>query len=89
MEWLGYESHLLSLTILPGSQPDSEVPKGLYPTKVIQSSGRVAYVVQAYAYTKYLGNLSLTFDSEGELTHIEGNPILVDSSIEQVYILTV
>ncbi|XP_046630532.1 protein 5NUC-like isoform X1 [Neodiprion virginianus] len=66
-----------------GTQPDSEVSEGLYPTPVIQSSGRTVYVVQAYAYTKYVGNLSLTFDSEGELTRIEGNPILLDSRIEQ------
>ncbi|XP_046753218.1 protein 5NUC-like [Diprion similis] len=66
-----------------GTQPDAEVSEGLYPTPVIQSSGRKVYVVQAYAYTKYIGNLSMTFDSEGELTRIEGNPILLDSRIEQ------
>lgn len=67
-----------------GIQPDLEVPEGLYPTEVIQKSGRKVYVVQAYAYTKYLGNLTVTFDDKGEVTNINGNPILVDSSIEQV-----
>lgn len=67
-----------------GKQPDLEVPEGLYPTEVVQKSGRKVYVVQAYAYTKYLGNLSVTFDSKGEVTDIKGIPILVDSSIEQV-----
>lgn len=67
-----------------GIQPDLEVPEGLYPTEVIQKSGRKVYVVQAYAYTKYLGNLTVTFDDKGEVTDINGNPILVDSSIEQV-----
>ncbi|XP_050489255.1 protein 5NUC-like isoform X1 [Bombus huntii] len=66
-----------------GIQPDLEVPEGLYPTEVIQKSGRKVYVVQAYAYTKYLGNLTVTFDDKGEVTYINGNPILVDSSIEQ------
>ncbi|KAK2577173.1 hypothetical protein KPH14_003330 [Odynerus spinipes] len=66
-----------------GKQPDAEHPEGFYPTEVTQDSGRKVYVVQAYAYTKYLGNFSVTFDSNGEITHIEGNPILVDSSIEQ------
>ena len=66
-----------------GIQPDLEIPEGLYPTEVIQKSGRKVYVVQAYAYTKYLGNLTVTFDDKGEVTNINGNPILVDSSIEQ------
>ncbi|XP_014477407.1 PREDICTED: protein 5NUC-like [Dinoponera quadriceps] len=66
-----------------GDPPDSEVPEGYYPTEVKQKSGRTVYVVQAYAYTKYLGNFSVSFDASGEVTHIEGNPILVDSSVEQ------
>nr|XP_012139774.1 PREDICTED: protein 5NUC-like [Megachile rotundata]XP_012139775.1 PREDICTED: protein 5NUC-like [Megachile rotundata]XP_012139776.1 PREDICTED: protein 5NUC-like [Megachile rotundata]XP_012139777.1 PREDICTED: protein 5NUC-like [Megachile rotundata]XP_012139778.1 PREDICTED: protein 5NUC-like [Megachile rotundata]XP_012139779.1 PREDICTED: protein 5NUC-like [Megachile rotundata] len=66
-----------------GKQPDVEVPEGLYPTVVTQKSGRKVYVVQAYAYTKYVGNFTVTFDTEGEVTNIKGNPILVDNSIEQ------
>lgn len=72
------------LLLFSGTHPDSEIPAGLYPMAVTQSSGRIVYVVQGFAYTKYVGNMSLTFDSEGELIHIEGNPILLDSSIEQV-----
>lgn len=67
-----------------GKEPDIEVPSGLYPTVVKQPSGRKVYVVQAYAYTKYLGNLSIDFDSQGEIENIIGSPILVDSSIPQV-----
>ncbi|XP_076655234.1 protein 5NUC [Halictus rubicundus] len=66
-----------------GKQPDLETPEGLYPTKVVQKSGRSVYVVQAYAYTKYLGNFTVKFDPKGEVTEIKGNPVLVDSSIEQ------
>ncbi|XP_029168931.1 protein 5NUC-like [Nylanderia fulva] len=66
-----------------GKPPDSEVPEGFYPTEIIQKSGRKTYVVQAYAYTKYLGNFSVSFDARGEVTHIEGNPILVDAKVEQ------
>lgn len=69
-----------------GKQPDIEVPEGLYPTEIVQKSGRKVYVVQAYAYTKYLGNFTVIFDSKGEVTDIVGNPILVNSSIEQVNI---
>lgn len=69
-----------------GEQPDLEVPEGFYPTEVVQKSGRKVYVVQAYAYTKYLGNFIVSFDAKGEVTHIEGNPILVDASIKEVRI---
>ncbi|KAG5325745.1 5NTD protein, partial [Pseudoatta argentina] len=66
-----------------GKSPDVEVPEGFYPTEIMQKSGRKVYVVQAYAYTKYLGNFSVSFDIKGEVTHIEGNPILVDAKMEQ------
>ncbi|XP_071578514.1 protein 5NUC [Temnothorax nylanderi] len=66
-----------------GLPPDVEVPEGFYPTEVAQKSGRKVYVVQAYAYTKYLGNFSVSFDIRGEVTHIEGNPILVDANVEE------
>ncbi|XP_057320814.1 protein 5NUC-like [Microplitis mediator] len=66
-----------------GTAPDQEVPEGLYPTTVVQKNGRKVYVVQAFAYTKYLGNLSIVFDSEGEIKQIEGNPILVNHEIEK------
>lgn len=66
-----------------GKEPSLEIPEGFYPTEVVQKSGRKTYVVQAYAYTKYLGNLDIKFDEKGEITHIEGNPILVDGKIKQ------
>ncbi|XP_017884500.1 protein 5NUC-like [Ceratina calcarata] len=66
-----------------GKQPDTEVPEGLYPTEIKQKNGRKVYVVQAYAYTKYLGNFTVNFDRNGEVTSISGNPVLVNSSIEQ------
>lgn len=39
-------------------------------------------IVSAYAYGKYLGELSAVFDDEGKLTKAEGEPILLDASIE-------
>lgn len=64
-----------------GPQPDIEVPVGLYPTTVIQPGGKKVYVVQAYGYTKYLGDLSIDFNNRGDITRIKGTPILVDSSV--------
>lgn len=63
--------------------PSSEEPSGNYPTLVTQSNGKVVPVVQAYAYTKYLGYMNLTFDSDGKLTDYPGKPILLDHTWPQ------
>lgn len=66
-----------------GTTPDSEEIIGPYPTYVKQKSGRMVPVVQAYAYTKYLGKLLIKFDHRGEVLNIKGNPILLDNTIPQ------
>lgn len=45
--------------------------------------GRRVPVVQAYAFGKYLGFLKVTFDDAGNVVRSTGNPILLDSSIQQ------
>jgi len=47
-----------------------------YPTMV----GNVP-VVSAYAYSKFLGHLVLTFDDAGNLKEASGEPILLDASV--------
>ena len=53
----------------------SDRAKGAYPMMV----GDVP-VVQAYAYSKYLGELTVTFDDAGNVTAAIGEPILLDAS---------
>jgi len=67
---VGGHSH----TLLSNS---SDRAKGPYPTMV----GNVP-VVQAYAYSKYLGHLTLTFDDAGNVTSATGDTILLDASVE-------
>ena len=38
-------------------------------------------VAQAYAYTKYLGHLTVAFDDDGNVTAASGDPILLDASV--------
>lgn len=64
-----------------GKAPDVEVAEGMYPTIVVQDSGRLVPVVQAYAYTKYLGHLYLNFDKNGEMSNYEGSPLLLNDSV--------
>ena len=49
-----------------------------YPTMV----GDVP-VVQAYAYSKYVGHLVVTFNAEGEVVSAEGDTILLDASVAE------
>lgn len=66
-----------------GSPPSTEVPEGPYPFMVTSDEGRQVPVVQAFAFGKYLGFLKVTFDDDGEVVKVSGNPILLDSSIPQ------
>lgn len=40
-------------------------------------------VVQAYAYSKYVGHLTLTFDDAGNVTASSGDTILLDASVAE------
>ena len=65
---VGGHSHTLFSNTIEGAEK--------YPTMV----GNVP-VVSAYAYSKYLGHLVLTFDDEGNLKEASGEPILLDASV--------
>ena len=68
---------------IAGKEPSIEESQGDYPTMVTQASGRTVPVVQAYAFGKYLGNLKVTFNDDGEVIATSGQPILLDKSIPQ------
>lgn len=53
---IGGHSHTF---LFSGEQPNIEKPEDKYPVMVTQTSGKVVPVVQAYAFTKYLGFLDL------------------------------
>ncbi|TRD14637.1 bifunctional metallophosphatase/5'-nucleotidase [Palleronia caenipelagi] len=57
---------------------DMEGAEGPYPTMVGDTA-----IVQAYAYGKYLGELSVTFDDDGKITEATGAPVLIDAGIEE------
>ncbi|HRO15264.1 MAG TPA: bifunctional metallophosphatase/5'-nucleotidase [Paracoccus sp. (in: a-proteobacteria)] len=60
---------------------DMKGAAGPYPTMVKGADGAQVPVATAYAYSKYLGHLTLTFDDAGKLTAAEGRPILLDAGI--------
>ncbi|TPW31094.1 multifunctional 2',3'-cyclic-nucleotide 2'-phosphodiesterase/5'-nucleotidase/3'-nucleotidase [Martelella alba] len=55
---------------------------GPYPTKVTNPAGVEVPIVTAYAYSKYLGDLNVTFDDNGVVTAASGDPILLDASFQ-------
>ncbi|WP_370678054.1 bifunctional UDP-sugar hydrolase/5'-nucleotidase [Pleomorphomonas sp. PLEO] len=55
---------------------------GPYPTLVKSPSGVEVPVVTAYAYSKYLGDLTVTFDDKGVVTAAQGAPLLLDASVK-------
>jgi 5'-nucleotidase / UDP-sugar diphosphatase len=71
---VGGHSH----TLLSATDPRRA---GAYPTWVDGQMGALVPVVQAYAYSKYVGHLVLTFDDAGNLKFAEGDTILLDASV--------
>ncbi|MEM9999369.1 MAG: 5'-nucleotidase C-terminal domain-containing protein [Pseudomonadota bacterium] len=52
-----------------------------YPVMVQNPSGQDVPIVQAYAYSKYLGELRVTFDDDGNVVRAAGEPHLLDASV--------
>lgn len=63
--------------------PSVEQPRESYPFMVTQTSGRRIPVVQAGAFTKYLGKLMLVFDEDGDVISATGNTQLLDSTVAE------
>nr|XP_014096986.2 apyrase isoform X3 [Bactrocera oleae]XP_036221523.1 apyrase isoform X3 [Bactrocera oleae] len=78
---VGSHSHTFLYTgdKLPG--PDT--PYGPYPTEVVHENGHRILIVQAAAYAKYVGNITVYFDDEGNVVDYSGAPIYMGSSVPQ------
>lgn len=71
---IGGHSH----TLLSNTQ---EKASGPYPVVVQNPEGKDVPIVQAYAYGKFLGEIDVTWDDDGNLVKAEGEPILLDASV--------
>jgi 5'-nucleotidase len=54
-----------------------------YPTVVESPNGKPVQIVQAYAYSKYLGELTVEFDDNGDVTDVDGAPWLLNSVVPE------
>ncbi|MEM7522498.1 MAG: 5'-nucleotidase C-terminal domain-containing protein [Pseudomonadota bacterium] len=71
---VGGHSH----TYLSASDPKRA---GAYPTWVSNADGVLVPVVQAYAYSKYVGELTVDFDDEGNVLFASGDTTVLDASV--------
>ncbi len=71
---VGGHSH----TLLSSTDPKAAGP---YPTLVKNPSGVDVPIVTAYAYSKYVGDLTVTFDDNGVVKSTSGAPKLLDASV--------
>ncbi len=56
----------------------SDKAAGPYPTVV-----NGVQIVQAYAYGKFLGELNVTFDDDGNVVSAEGEPLIMDNAVTE------
>ena len=89
---VGGHSHTFLYTPTGPDDTPPETPAGQYPTYVenVRAVGKIIPVVQAKAFTKYLGHLRLRFDAYGDLmTPVDGEgvafakPHLMDSKVKE------
>ncbi|MCA8878904.1 MAG: 5'-nucleotidase C-terminal domain-containing protein [Rhodobacteraceae bacterium] len=57
---------------------DDDKAAGPYPTMVGDTA-----IVQAYAYGKFLGELTVVFDDAGKLVSAQGAPLLMDAAVTE------
>lgn len=77
---IGGHSHTF---LYSGTVPDIDPSEGPYPVMVKNNEGRDVPVVQAYAYTKYLGYMKVEFDADGKLVSFDGSPILLNGAVDR------
>ena len=65
-----------------GKPPSIDKPYGPYPI-LVKSGNHTTAIVQAFQYGKYLGHLKCIFNEDGDLIRWNGNPILLDESIQK------
>ncbi|XP_008212356.1 apyrase isoform X1 [Nasonia vitripennis] len=78
---VGGHSHIL---LYNGKAPSNDIVYDKYPVVISQKgSDRKVLIVHASAFTKYMGDIRIVFDEDDEVAHWEGDPIYLDSSVQE------
>lgn len=82
---VGGHSHDFLYTSKDGNFPGPDLPVGTYPIVITPNSGydRRVLIVQASAFTKYVGDLTVYFNSVGHVRFYDGNPIFLSHDVEK------
>lgn len=81
---VGGHSHTFMYTTKPGERaPGPDRPGDKYPAVVTHADGHKVLIVQASAYLKYVGDITVYFDKKGRVVSWEGAPIFLDSNVAQ------
>lgn len=78
---VGSHSHTFLYT--GDNPPGPDKPRGDYPTQITHASGHRVLIVQAGAYAKYVGNLTVFFDDDGNIVDFEGAPLYMGADVPQ------
>lgn len=78
---VGGHSH--SFLFSGDNPPGPDYPVDNYPAIEHQENGDEVLIVQASAYTKYLGDITLYFNDDGKVVDYEGAPIFLANDVPQ------
>lgn len=76
---VGGHSHSFLYSGVNPPGPDRVVDN--YPIVEMQENGHKVLIIQASAYTKYLGDITLYFNDDGIIQQYDGKPIFMEHSI--------
>lgn len=65
-----------------GNPPGPDVPEYDYPAIVKHNNGHRVLIVQASAFSKYVGDITVYFDELGEPIRWAGQPIFLGPGIQ-------
>lgn len=77
---VGAHSHTFMYT---GDAPGPDQPQYDYPAVVEHRNGHKVLIVQASSFAKYVGDLTVYFNQNGEAIQWIGQPIFLASNVQQ------
>lgn len=81
---VGGHSHTFMYTVRDGeTAPGPDSVGDQYPAVVEHDDGHRVLIVQASAYLKYVGDITVYFDKKGRVVSWDGAPIFLDTDIVQ------
>lgn len=77
-------AHTHTLMYSGAAVPNGDRPRDVYPAVVRQpDTGRRVLIVQAAAFTRWVGDLRVWFDANGEVAEWSGNPVFVAEKVKK------